>query len=216
MDVGVLTFVTAVLLLLALRATVRAINQRHLYASRGRAIWATILVVLTLVAGWFEVGHHRQVSLVSQGMSALTSNPEARADCQRFSEAFFNLGTYDGFVYWDDPYTAIFANGSCRDVLRYATSNKSNPTLEQIMAVHLIAHETMHVEGHRTEADAECRAVQLNHLVAMKLGATEGQARYLQKRYFDEVYPRMRSDYTSDQCREGGEYDLFPERTTFP
>jgi len=58
--------------------------------------------------------------------------------------------------------------------------------------------------------------VQLNHLVAMKLGATETQARALQARYFAEIYPTLRDGYTSGECREGGVLDIFPERTQFP
>lgn len=216
MDIGVLTFVCVVLLLLALRAARRAWRKRHWEGSGARTAWATTLIVLTVIALWSEVGHHRQVWLASQGMSALTDNSDARADCQRFTEALFNLGTYDGYVYWDNPTVAVYTNESCRALGAYAAGTKRRPSLDQIAAVHLIAHETMHVNGYRNEAEAECRAVQLNHLVAEKLGATESQARELQTRYFVEVYPNLRSDYTSGQCREGGKLDIFPERTTFP
>ena len=93
---------------------------------------------------------------------------------------------------------------------------QANPTEGQILAVHIVAHETMHINGIQSEAVAECRAVQLNNLVAEKLGATPEQARVLQRSYYAEYYPRQRDDYGSGECREGGELDIYPDRTEFP
>jgi hypothetical protein len=74
----------------------------------------------------------------------------------------------------------------------------------------------MHINGIQSEAVAECRAVQLNYLVAESLGATPQQARELQRRYYSDYYPRQRDDYFSAGCTEGGELDIYPERTVFP
>jgi len=175
-----------------------------------------ILIGLSLVALYFEVGHQRQRALATAAMSVVTDKPNAHADCERFTKALFNLGTYDGYVYQNNSDVAFYDNDSCRALASYASGSKSNPSLAQIRAVHLIAHETMHVNGHWTESDAECRAAQLNDLVAMKLGATEQQARALQARYFAEVYPHLRDNYVTSECREGGALDLFPARTSFP
>lgn len=216
MDIGVLTFVCVALLILAVRATVRAVRQRGWEGGTGRAWWAAILIASTLVAGYFEIGHYRHQALATYAMTAVTDNPNARADCRRFTQSFWSLGTYDGYVYRDNPDVALYANHACRALASYASSDKRDPNLDQIRAVHLIAHETEHVNGHWTEAVAECRAVQLNYLVAMKLGATEQEARALQQRYFAEVYPHLKDNYTSSECREGGKLDIFPDRTEFP
>lgn len=216
MDIGVLTFVCLGLAILAVRATVRAVRRRHADGATASMWWAGILIALTLVAAYFEVGHDRQEALATTAMSAVTDNPHARGDCQRFTQALFNLSVYDGYVYRDSSDVARYTNDSCRALASYASSSKVNPSLDQIAAVHLVAHETMHVNGYWSEAEAECRAVQLNHLVAMKLGATETQARALQARYFAEIYPTLRDGYTSGECREGGALDIFPERTQFP
>lgn len=216
MDIGVLTFVTAALAILAVLATVRAFRRRHWEGARGRTWWAAILVASTLVALWFEVGHDRQQMLATRAMSAVADSDDARADCRRFTETFLSLGVYDGYVYQDGSNVAHLTNDSCRALASYAASSKQNPSLDQIAAVHLIAHETMHVNGYWAEAEAECRAVQVNHLVAQELGATEAQARALQARYFTEIYPRLREGYVSSDCREGGLFDFFADRTEFP
>jgi len=216
LDIGVLTFVTVGLLALAVHATVRAVRRRQWEGARGRAWWAGILIASTLVALWFEVGHDRQQLLATEAMSAVTDNPHARADCRRFTQTFLSLGEYDGYVYRDNSTVALYTNDSCKALASYAASSKEHPTLAQIRAVHLIAHETMHVNGYWSESVAECRAVQLSYLVAEKLGATEAQARALQARYFAEIYPNLRDGYVSSDCREGGALDIFPDRTEFP
>ncbi len=58
--------------------------------------------------------------------------------------------------------------------------------------------------------------MQLNHLVAERLGATPEQARELQGRYYADYYPNQRSEYVSGECREGGEVDINPDRAEFP
>ena len=216
MDIGLLTFVTVALLALAVHATVRAVQKRGQMGSTGRAWWAGILIVSVLVAVYFEVGHDRQQRLATFAMSAVTDNPNAHADCRRWSESFVSLGLYDGYVRQDNPDIAMIANGSCRALAAYAASDKRHPSLDQIAAVHLIAHETMHVNGYWAESEAECRAAQLNYLVAEKLGATEAQARALQRIYFAQIYPTLASDYIASACQEGGALDIFPDRTEFP
>ena len=216
MDIGVLTFVTVALLALAVRATIRAVQRRQWEGAIGRAWMAAILIALTVVAMWFEVGHDRQQLLATRAMSAVTDNSDARADCRRFMESFFSLGEYDGYVARDNPDVAAIANHSCRSLASYAAGPKDNPALDEIAAVHLIAHESIHVNGYWSESEAECRAAQLNYLVAEELGATESQARALQARYFAEIYPNLREGYVSRECREGGSLDMFPDRTAFP
>ncbi len=221
MDIGVLTVVSVLLAAAAVHAVWQAIRRRA-DAHPGaigpgvRAWWAGTLVVAALTAGMFEYGHHQRQHLATVAMSAVTDNADARADCERLTESLFNLSQFDGYVYHDNTDVALYKRHVCRDLAAYAASDKRNPSLEHAAAVHLIAHETMHINGIWVEAEAECWAVQLSHLVAEELGATEAQARELQATYFAELYPRNRSDYISGECREGGALDLFPERTEFP
>jgi hypothetical protein len=216
-DIGVLTVVCVVLAGLAVHAVMRAVRLRHEPEGRTlRAWWAAVLVVLAFVALLVEVGHHRREALVTDAMAAVTDNPRARADCERFTPSLLNLSQYDGYVWHDKPDVAEYRRHVCLNLAAYAGSSKVDPPLEQVAAVVLVAHETMHVNGIWTEADAECRAVQLGHLVAMRLGATEAQARALAARYFAEIYPHQRSDYVSGDCSEGGSLDIFPERAEFP
>lgn len=217
MDIGVLTITTAVLSALAIGAAARMWGSRHVeYGRVGRAWWAGTLAMLALVALYVEAGHHQRQELASEAMRDLIDNPAARADCQRLTSELFDLSPYDGFVYWDNSDVAKYKRHICKDLASYATGGQASPSDDEVAAVHLVAHETMHVAGLRSEAETECHAVQLSHQVAEFLGSTPEQARALQARYFADVYPRLRSDYRSSECREGGEYDIHPDRTEFP
>ena len=77
MDIGVLTFVTLALLIFAVHATVRAVRRRQWEGAKGRAWWAAILIAVTLVALWFEVGHDRQQLLATSAMSARHRQPSS-------------------------------------------------------------------------------------------------------------------------------------------
>ena len=91
----------------------------------------------------------------------------------------------------------------CHNLWNYAHGGQARPTDGEIVAVHIVAHETMHINGITSEAVAECRAVQLNHLVAEALGATPDEARALQRRYFVDFYPHQQADYVSQELRRG-------------
>jgi hypothetical protein len=216
-DIGVLTVVTAVLVALALRAWYRAYNRRTLAgAGSSRFTWPAVLTVAVLVAGGFEVGHHVRQDLATEALRAVTDVDGAHADCARFSDELFNVSQYQGYVYYDGSNAAHLRRDVCIDLWTYAHGGQRNPSDSEIFAVHVVTHEAMHINGIRSEAQAECTAMQLSHLVAEALGASPEQARRLQAKYFEEYYPHQRSDYRSGACTEGGAMDIDPERTEFP
>ncbi len=217
MDIGVLTVVATGLGAWACVAVFRAVVRRHDPDDRGlRAVMAGVLVVTATVAWSFEVAHHQRQQLATRALGVLSDVPGLRADCERFTEELFNIHQYQGYVYYDGSHVAHLRRNVCHSLWNYAHGGQANPTEDEIIAVHVVAHESQHINGIRSEAVAECRAVQLNYLVAEELGATETEARELQRRYFEDTYPHLQSDYVSPECREGGKYDIFPDRAEFP
>jgi hypothetical protein len=217
MDIGVLTVVTAGLAVFAVLASARMLAGRHAADGQAWRAWsAAVLVALALVAWFFEAGHHQRQQLATEAMRAFTDNPRAEANCQRLTSELFDLSQYDGYVYWDNSNVALYKRHICKDLAAYTSGAHDDPSQAQVAAVHLIAHESMHVMGLRNEAETECHAVQRSHEVAEFLGATPEQARELQATYFESVYPQLRNDYRSSQCREGGTFDIHPDRTAFP
>ena len=217
MDIGVLTVVAAALAALSLRAWYRVLTRGGATGGSGSgAAFAVVLSIVAFTAGYFEVAHHQRQQLATEALGVLSDVEGVGANCERYSEELFNLSQYQGYVYYDGSNVAHLRRNICHDLWDYAHGGQANPSEGQILAVHIVGHETMHINNIREEAVAECTAVQLNHLIAEELGATPDEARELQRRYFAEDYPRQRSNYISGECREGGDLDMNPDRKEFP
>jgi hypothetical protein len=98
-----------------------------------------------------------------------------------------------------EPRTLI-KRDQCRDLSGYMSSDKRSPTQEQIVAVHVLTHESMHMGGVAAEAEAECLAVGSDARMAELLGAPPDAARALALSYWTNVYPRMPDQYRSTEC----------------
>ena len=83
------------------------------------------------------------------------------------------------------------------------------------LAVDTLAHESMHRRGFRSEAIAECYAVQLDYRTATLLGASSAYASLVARQSWAE-YPAHPAAYLSSECRNGGKLDLSPQRSTWP
>lgn len=217
MDIGVLTVVAAILAVMTLRAWYRVMAGRGQLDGQGfRLAVACVFSAIALTAGYVEVAHHQRQQLATEALGVLSDVEGASANCERLSEELFNASQFQGYVYYDGSNVAHLRRTVCHDLWDYAHGGQAHPTEGQIIAVHIVAHETMHINGIKSEAVAECRAVQLNHLVAEALGATPEEARTLQRRYYVDYYPHQQDDYVSGECAEGGELDINPDRTEFP
>jgi hypothetical protein len=217
MDIGVLTVFATAVAAWALVAVYRVIIRLDDPHERVfRAIVAGVLSITAFAAWSVEVAHHQRQQLATDALGVVSDVKGLSADCERFTEELFNLSQYQGYVYYDGSNVAHLRRKVCHNLWDYAHGGQANPSEGQILAVQIVAHEAQHINGTRSESAAECSAVQLNYLVAEKLGATPEQARDLQRRYFKDYYPHLASDYISGACTEGGVLDIFPDRTEFP
>ena len=78
-----------------------------------------------------------------------------------------------------------------------------------LVALHVLGHESVHLAGVVDEATADCLAMQVDALVALRLGASPAFARTLARDYWAQYYPAQELEYRSPQCRDGGSLDLF-------
>lgn len=103
-----------------------------------------------------------------------------------------------------------------RKRVRTALLGECDSWASRLVAVHVVAHETMHLAGIVDEASADCLAVQLDAVVAVRLGAGATFARSLAGEYWRLYYGEQDARYRSAECRDGGSLDLFPTRTGWP
>lgn len=168
---------------------------------RPRSLFAVTLVALILIpSGIFEARWLIRENQGTEVVKVISEKEEGHLHCQRLSETFVDATQNRGHVMFDEPDKAVIKFTSCQELFGYIESNKDNPTLKQIQAVHILTHEAVHVSGDFSESSTECKAVSLNVKTAQLLGATEQQAIKLAERYFTEIFPKMPSNYYSKDC----------------
>jgi hypothetical protein len=143
------------------------------------------------------------------GAASMLAGARVAVRCQSFGGAFVDAGPELGYVRWradgkPEPWTLI-KRDQCRHLAAYARSDKRRPSREQVVAVHVLTHEAMHLSGRLNEAAAECAAVQRDAHTARLLGASD--AAEPSAAYWRDVYPLMPDGYRSADCRPGGPLD---------
>jgi hypothetical protein len=209
----VLTWLGAAALCAAALVAARWLGRRHDALGRPRAfpVWS---VVLLAVAGTAMTTPGVRRELAERRLEAAAgalAGREVDVECQTLGGAFVDAGAELGYVPFGadgepEPRTLIKWE-PCRDLMAWLRSGKGDPTHEQVVAVHVLSHEAMHMSGIRDEARTECAALQRDARTARLLGATAEQARALAAAYWRRTYPRMPGGYRSAECRPGGALD---------
>ena len=178
---------------------------------RAFPVWSVaFLLVVALVAAIPGARRRTQERRLGSVASRLVGH-HVNVHCQSNAGALVDAGAELGYVKYDgdgipEPRTTL-KREPCHDLRRYVDSNKRRPTLEEVVAVHVLTHEAMHMRGETNEATAECEAVQRDAQTARMLGATERQAQGLARYYWQIVYPDMPDDYRTSDCAPGGGLD---------
>jgi hypothetical protein len=86
---------------------------------------------------------------------------------------------------------ALLKRPQCRAIARWRDGGREDPDSEQVIALHVLTHEAMHMRGLVTESAAECAAVQRDAAMARALGGSPSEAALLARRYWLEVYPML-------------------------
>ncbi len=174
--------------------------------------FASVTVLLALAAAalvpW--VARERLESRLSAAASEIVGLP-VEVRCQTFGQEFVDVGVELGYVRFradgtPESWTLIKREG-CRLLGDYVNSDKSDPTRAEVVAVHTLTHEAIHMRGVRDEAMTECLAMQHDSAMAGALGAPPDAARALAVTYWSAIYPDMPSGYRSEECGPDGELD---------
>jgi hypothetical protein len=111
-----------------------------------------------------------------------------KVHCQTAGQEFVDAGAEFGYVRWGadgvPEHQTLIKREQCAALRSYLRSSKHTPTESQVVAVHILTHESMHMRG-----------------------ASNTDAAALARRYWLALYPRMSEDYRSPDCRAGGALD---------
>ena len=205
-------------IVLFLLAGALAASVRHVMGHK-HTILIPALLLPALFMGWQE-WQFRQDEAQFSAVATRIAGRDVKVECQRFTGALVDATSEAGYVPFDadgNPAdTGRIERDTCNDLRDWLHSDKSDPPLKQVIAVHVLGHESFHLAGIHDEAETECAAMQDIDDVAQQLGATAEQARSLATRYANEVYPRMPDNYRSNECVDGGTLDEAPDDTTWP
>jgi hypothetical protein len=174
--------------------------------------WVTVvgLAALALVAAVPGMVRAHQERRLGRAASVL-AGARVAVRCQSLGGAFVDGGPELGYVRWRPDGTpetwALIKRDQCRDLAAYLRSDRHRPTRQQVIAVHVLTHEAMHLSGRLGEAAAECAAVQRDAETARLLGSPPADAAALAAAYWRELYPLMPDAYRSSDCRAGGALD---------
>lgn len=196
----------------AVVATGWAVRRTDELGRPRRFPWVSVALLLALGAGAAVPGVLRASQERRLGTAAsVLAGARVAVRCQSFGGAFVDAGPELGYVRWrtdgsPEPWTLI-KRDQCRHLAAYARSDKRRPTRDQVVAVHVLTHEAMHLSGRLAEAVAECAAVQRDAQTARLLGARPADAAELAAAYWRNIYPLMPDVYRSSECRSGGAMD---------
>ena len=129
---------------------------------------------------------------------------QSAVHCQRMTEAMLYASADRGRVEMKragapEP-TAMLTWEVCRDLRDWLGSDRQHPSLEQITALHILVHEAVHLTGQFNEGATECTAIAEDAAIARQLGASEDVATRMARRYRNEVYPRLATEYKAGAC----------------
>jgi hypothetical protein len=154
--------------------------------------------------------HHRLEGRLSAAASRIVGF-DVRVHCETPGETMLEATGDLAHVSFDrngrPERRAVVKWEQCRDLSSWLRSPRGDADPAQLIAVHVVTHEAMHMAGILDEAKAECAAVQRDQVMAQALGATAVDAATLARRYWIGVYPRMPDGYRSGECGPGGGMD---------
>lgn len=168
------------------------------------------LTALLAVIGGTEVRWQYLQWNASVALKEVTGNPDATLSCQRLSESWIDMdsGSIGGKVNGASVNIAHMKYGQCVELFSWMQNwDKSSPTQDQVIAVHVLTHEGIHTTGEFNEAVTECTAIQRDAKMATALGANVETGLTLQQKYFETVYPRMPSAYVLSGCAIDQKFD---------
>lgn len=191
---------------------------RNAWGPRRGVPWWTLgaLAAVLAVTGAVTYRHDQLERRLSQAAAELVGAP-VKVHCQSVGGALVDASAELGFVRFGadgvPEHAALIRYEQCQDLKVYLQHHGRSPTPDQVVAVHVLTHEAMHMRGETDEAATECEAVQRDAGMARVLGASSAGASALAAAYWRNDYPHMPDDYRSSACRPGGEMDeRLPDR----
>lgn len=175
----------------------------HLAISK---FYLAVLIILALAFAWPPFHLWRFERLLSATARQLAENHPAKVHCNTLFDTLFDEEAR--VMGHADPKTGyiVIQYPLCSTLMDYL-KHPYRASMDEIISLHILTHESMHTRGEYDEAKAECQAVQRNFRTAKLLGVPDSTAKQNALEYYKKHY-LMRSDsYFSKECAPGKAMD---------
>jgi hypothetical protein len=184
------------------------------------AIVGTLLYLASRPSGWDAVSSERQAqteAILSREASAIARHP-ATVTCDK-------KGDYVGFVQDADGLAVVGGDQAfvtpaiCDTLYQLAIKHRVQSFSRTARAIAVLAHESWHLRGERSESLASCFGFQSGVQIGVNLGLSRSQARAMMR---EQLATNASDSGTNVQyrvpsgCRNGGAEDLRPTAAAFP
>lgn len=208
-----LTLLAIALLVGALALTARWMVRGRDELGRQRPFPLVSVLLLVALGGGLlvpVVRHHRLEGRLSDVATTLVGAP-ATVQCQTVGQEMIDLGPELGYVRWGPggvpEHETLIKRAPCKHLAAYLGGGQAHPSRDEVIAVHILSHESRHMAGTMNEAAADCEAMQRDAWTASLLGASPEEAQRLARFYWRVVYPNMPDGYRSPECAPGQPMD---------
>lgn len=125
---------------------------------------------------------------------------------------------YATLAFWTRtmPHWVHLSPGVCQALETLLNHRPLYPNVITADAVETLTHEMMHAIGISNEAEAECLGMQLSYVLADKLGIPPTYSLSLARLNLANYAHRPPSYIDTQRCREGGQWDIYPNENSPP
>ena len=172
--------------------------------------WPAVLVFAGIAAAlaWPPASKWRFEHFLTAKARALSGSALATVHCNSAADTLFDPNVFAA-GHADLETGAIVFNADWCGRLQKHLRNPQRADPDGIVALHIFAHEAMHVRGERDEARTECQAIQRHAQAAALLGIPVEIGRQHARAYYRGPYQQragagsMSSQYYSNECAPG-------------
>ncbi|WP_454784215.1 hypothetical protein [Legionella sp. WA2024007413] len=161
---------------------------------------------LALLFAWPPFHHWRFERFLTHVANQLTEGRPAKVHCNTLFDTLFDE---EPRVYGHaDPKTGyiVIQYPKCSLLMSYV-KHPQRATLDELISLNILTHESMHVRGEYNEAKTECEAVQRNYRTAKLLGVPANIAKQNALDYYKNFYLARNDGYFSKECAPGKAMD---------
>lgn len=169
--------------------------------------YVVILAALAIATGWPQLRFWYFERTLTTIARELSGNSQATVHCNTLFDTLFDedigVAGHANFT----THRLVMQYPRCSLLMSYL-KHPLKASIEELISLNVLTHESMHAKGEKNEAKTECMSVQRNAQTAKLLGVPEYLAAENAKSYYEDVYLKLQHGrYFSKECAPGKALD---------